>query len=671
MNSKIAYRDEITGLRGICVLLVLFFHLEIPYFNGGYIGVDVFFVISGYLISHLIIKDLSSGQFKLIDFYCRRIKRLAPTLMVVVLGCLISGYFISMPGDLKELAVSTQYLIVFISNYYFLDNTGYFNAPSMVMPLLHTWSLSIEEQYYLIVPLLLITIYKINLNLQKLFLGLMFIFFSSLIISIFYTSFGYQKEAFYLLSSRSWELTLGALIAIYKKSQLINKAKNSTTSRLANSIGIFLILGSSILFNKETPFPGFYALVPALGASLILLFTLDQQDNFPPLKNLFIKYIGNISYPLYLVHWPIIAFYKQYNGQVRLENNETLLIILISLLASMLIHHCIEKPIRININFKPIFVFLYYSFSQILLLLFSQLIINSNGIDARIPLSLRGTSSLAEMWEWDCKQTIIFDGRPENCVLGANWTTSKNRAVLWGDSNAMMLFPMLHEYLQKNNISMVFFPNCSVVQEDIYSTVSLPNRSTCLNYRRNAISFINDSSNNIKVVLLASAWPSWSQTLISSEGGVYNEESGIELLIKGLKNTIDIIQNKDRFIFLLSDIPKWGIDPISCALSRMTTLLRKKCEYEIDSLDMSYFYKYQKLAHDALRALHNYNNLFVLSPEDAMCKNNKCMTIINGEFIYRDGGHLRRNLNQKTNEELGKLFKFNTIFESFNRHQPQ
>jgi peptidoglycan/LPS O-acetylase OafA/YrhL len=304
-SSSQDYRADIDGLRAVAVILVVLYHLRTAKCTGGFIGVDTFFVISGYLISSHIITDVDAGRFSLTDFYERRIRRIFPALIALLFAVTIVGCLTLLPTEVKACAKSMLAALFSVSNFYFWRHMGYFDATNGVSPLLHTWSLAVEEQFYLILPLLLKLLRR--LPRPKLVLVISLIALASLVAS----SIGAARSdsaAFYLLHSRAWELLLGTLLALCP----IRFAIPGWLRNLAAFLGLSLIVGLGFAYTDDTPFPGLAALGPCLGTALVIWAGFGPSHrktlaarllSVPPMR-----LIGLISYSLYLWHWPLIVF---------------------------------------------------------------------------------------------------------------------------------------------------------------------------------------------------------------------------------------------------------------------------------------------------------------------------------------------------------------------------
>lgn len=340
-QDTIDYRREIDGLRALAVVPVILFHAGFETFSGGFVGVDVFFVISGYLITTIILAELQQGKFSIFNFYERRARRILPALFVVMLVSFILGYFLLMPDEFKNLGQSFVATSLFSNNVLLGLTSGYWDLASEFKPLLHTWSLGVEEQYYVIVPVLLLIFWKISRS--SIVHLLWSIFFASLLFAVWFVNIS-PKWSFYLLPTRAWEICIGALAAIYsiKHSHFIENFKYSGALSL---LGLILITFSIFVFDSTVLSPGLFLLVPAVGAVLLITFCRHNSIAFSVLGNRVTVFIGLLSYSLYLWHQPIFAFLRAYSDQ-RPSSISFLALIPIVFLLSYITWKFVESPFR-------------------------------------------------------------------------------------------------------------------------------------------------------------------------------------------------------------------------------------------------------------------------------------------------------------------------------------
>jgi len=333
------YRAEIDGLRALAVIPVVLFHAGIAGFSGGFVGVDVFFVISGYLITSIILSEQQKQRFTLISFYERRARRILPALMLVVLLSTVAAWYLLLPTELVDYGKSLASVGLFASNILFWTQSNYFAQASEFIPLLHTWSLAVEEQFYLLFPLFMIWTVTARKSMRLLSLGLV------AIVSLIFCEWAWRNapEAnFFLAPSRIWELLLGVFCAFYLQQP---RAHSSGLKQLGSAAGFLLVTYAIIFFDKSIPFPSVYALIPVLGAALIILFT-DKNTLVGKFLSLpFIVGIGLISYSAYLWHQPLFVF-ARLNSMQELGTPMLLGLSVLAFIMAYISWRWVEKPFR-------------------------------------------------------------------------------------------------------------------------------------------------------------------------------------------------------------------------------------------------------------------------------------------------------------------------------------
>jgi peptidoglycan/LPS O-acetylase OafA/YrhL len=339
------YRPEIDGLRAVAVIPVIFFHAGISMFGGGYVGVDVFFVISGYLITSIITSEIKENRFSIINFYERRARRIMPMLFLMALVTIPFALVELYPTDMRDYSESLIAVFTFSSNIFFWLKAGYFDLASELRPMLHTWSLALEEQYYLIFPGFLI----LTRSFKHIWVVLSILILTLLSLSLAeWGAYNIPTSTFFLLTTRIWELATGALIAMmfnYYNTFSEKLVSNSMVNELLSILGLFMILYSVFVFDKSTPFPSFYALLPVLGSGLIIIFSSAQNITGKFLSFKPVVLVGLFSYSAYLWHQPMIAFAK-YISFPEPQLYIILLIILLVFPLSYLSYRFIEQPFR-------------------------------------------------------------------------------------------------------------------------------------------------------------------------------------------------------------------------------------------------------------------------------------------------------------------------------------
>lgn len=643
---KLNYRPEIDGLRAIAVISVIIYHAEINFFNytllaGGFLGVDIFFVISGYLITSIILKELVfENNFSFLNFYERRFRRIMPVLISVISTTFIFSWFILVPTTFVEFAQSVQYSLLFSSNIFFhFSGIEYIAQDGLLKPLLHTWSLSVEEQYYIIFPILLFFIYK-NYN-NYLLIVLVILFFLSLFIA---NNLSYSSKSFnfYMLHTRGWELLAGSFLAYMEIEKKI-KSKNITIRNFLSLSGLFLIIFSIIFFDEETRHPSIYTILPILGVSLIVFYANSTALIGKILASKLLVSIGLISYSLYLWHYPVFAFARlsEYFNNVP----HKIFFLLIVVLLSSLSYFIIEKPCRNrNIKFRKIF-FPFLTLS-ILLLLFSNVVINKEGFHKRAKyvsnIGLKLENYLLDPYHYIVNHFFIFGKNyvPDNFK---NAPSANVKMLVVGNSVGQNMFHAL--YSNKNSFTGYTFNLISSkirVNKQNYSTNCFNKFLSNKDYSCDEFDFTQNilvQLNTSNTIFLASRW---------DQG-----EGSLSDLISNLENTIKILKKKNKKIIIA------GM-PVLLELTTLSSLNpldyfvyqngRMPTNYELLKLEEKIFddlrndkkFEQRRKINLELSNLANKFSIQFLNPEDYQCEivKKKCTLLTSGKNrIYIDDVH--------------------------------
>lgn len=342
--KSLTYRREIDGLRALAIIPVILFHAGFETFSGGFVGVDVFFVISGYLITSIIIHELYTDTFSLLNFYERRARRILPALALVLAASSIAALVLLWPSDLLQFSRSLRYVLGFCSNLFFEKNSGYFDIAAEMQPLLHTWSLAIEEQYYILIPPTLMLLWRFDKTVT------LYVFIAIAVASLTFSEYNARHNAdsgFFFFSTRIWELLVGSLLAFGFAFRPDNSPARTRLGPYASAAGFLAILYAVFTFDRNTTFPGFNALLPVVGAALIIYFATPKDITSRILSNKIAVGIGLISYSLYLWHYPVFAFARHALGDEPSEAQFAALIVTTGLLA-YLSYRFVERPFRLK-----------------------------------------------------------------------------------------------------------------------------------------------------------------------------------------------------------------------------------------------------------------------------------------------------------------------------------
>lgn len=623
-SPSLSYRKEIDGLRALAVIPVILFHAGFESVSGGFVGVDVFFVISGYLITTIILVELKRGEFSLSNFYERRARRILPALFLVMFACLPFAWFWLLPNDLKDFSKSLVAVTVFSSNILFWRESGYFAASAELKPLLHTWSLAVEEQFYILFPLLLLFGYRYGKKPILTTLGI--IFACSLLLSHLGAT---TKPAatFYLLPTRGWELLLGAFTALHL-SDYPQKAAPSSLSQAGSSVGLILILYAVLFYDRHTPFPSLYALAPTVGALLVIIFANKHTFVGRILSTKALVGIGLVSYSAYLWHQPLFAFFR-YKAIDTITSIEASLLITATFSLAYLSWKYLELPFR-NKRITSKAVVIYSCVGGLIgfsLIGLTGILTNGKigrlGNDARyedLMHRLRGNYGLHEL----CESEVIDR---DECK-----TAFDPEILLWGDSYAMHLANGLIESNKDVRLIQATVSQCAPVLGLAPSTAIYGARS-CIDSNDRAMEML-DRYKSIKYVVLS------SRTFLLTRSSIATKQEGVKSLSRDvieahLIQTIQRIESRGAVPVIFSPPPASGRDIGQCLLKAEILGAEKgRCNFPQTEAEA-----HQSVVFETLRRLERMGHK-VIWLADGICDAGICKSSVQGTFIYRDGGHL-------------------------------
>lgn len=628
---SIKYRSEIDGLRAIAVLLVIFNHLGVNYFSGGFVGVDIFFVISGFLITSIIKQEIEENNFSFGNFYKKRVLRLAPAYFLVLAVTTIVMSFLAAPNDFMAYIKSALYSSGFIANIYMWQNLGgYFSSSANMTPLLHLWSLGIEEQFYLIWPIVLILLTKFIPKFR--FILIIIAIILSIVVSQIIANIA-PSIAYFLLPFRAFELLIGAAIAF------IPIRKNSLVcSNLASILGLALIIYSALTFSEKTVFPGVNALLPCLGTALIIYFCRDGIIQ----KALSIKpmnFIGKISYPLYLWHWPLIVFLNYYYIEINFLVGT--LTFILTLLLSWLTFEFVEKKfIKYKTSKTSNVILKGYGVPLSITIICSLLVFNLNGIPQRFSQSLLEKDAAIFSKSDEIRAACIDGGAknlpdPENCKLGVE--KDEIDLLLIGDSHANHFAPMIDVFTKDANLrgfditqnSTLFLPHL-----DRYSMLDKKEILASKFKSRNDELINHLSTHKYKYVVLAGSYAdSYTASVFKSKD---SNILGNSVFLKGVKESIELVYKNGAKPVLIVGSPKIKNYDQTCPLRKEMYGLSINCDISRLEHD-AHFAKWKK---DIEIVKEAYPDLIVIDPPAVMCNVEKCFTELKGIPLYKDIGHL-------------------------------
>jgi peptidoglycan/LPS O-acetylase OafA/YrhL len=587
-----AYRSDIDGLRALAVLPVLLFHAGVPGLSGGFVGVDVFFVISGFLITGILHRDMEAGRYSILTFYERRARRLFPALFVVIAATAAVGAVLMMPHDLAALGRSIMATIVFASNVLFWRETGYFQVESELTPLLHTWSLAVEEQFYLAFPPLLWALRRWGVIKP----ALVALFLASLALSI-WGVFAAPSATFYLPPTRAWELLLGALLALSAVRLPVVWAW----------VGIAMITAAVVFIGPTAPFPGAVALLPCIGAALVLASPGRSVLTTAP-----VVFIGKISYSLYLWHFPILAFWRYAEGE--LTPLSAALALLASFVLAVISWRWVEQPVRERrILSGRRALFAASAVAAVIGLAAGALMLG--GLPARFSPVVRQIDAAAD----DTVPKICIEAGP--CSIGA--PAAEPGVVVWGDSHVWALQETFDKALKAEGLAgrTIISSGCPPLlgaQRPGYD-------ADCRAKADKALAAIDRFDPD--VVIVAANWSGYASKLDDgAEGGVIERR---------LPATVEALRRQGRKVVL--------VDPIPGARRHVPRSLALKEAYGLGG-DLAFTTgEYQR------RAAPYFAVIDTIKPEGRvqiwreLCMAGTCAVMRNGQPLYADMNHVTRD----------------------------
>lgn len=626
------YRKEIDGLRALAILPVIFYHAGFSFFSGGYVGVDVFFVISGYLIASTIILEIDECRFSLLEFYKRRLRRIVPTLLSVIFLCIPFAWVLLAPGDMRDFCQSVFSIVLFSSNILFSKEGDYFDVKSEYKPLHHTWSLSVEEQYYILFPVILFLINKINKAYFK--ITIYFLFALSLFFSVKSLSTG-EFNGFYSLSTRAYELLLGVMAALNKENLKLLFKEFVFLRRLFEVLGLVCIACSVFIFDKESSFPGVNALVPTVGAFLIIVFSDEDSFLGKMLSKNFFVFIGLGSYSLYLWHQPIFSFFRFYK-LAKVEFLDYFFLILAVMMVGFLSWKYIEQPFRSKkIKFKSLLIVcLFMSLSLLVFGFFGHYTKGYQHLrfsQDKIKIASYVDYNYSDLYkEGKCflKQSQKYEELSRDCFL----ERSKDVIWVWGDSHAAALSVGIRQFNQNT----------------IQTT-----RSACLPVL-NSSNFLGESCSDFNDKIFADLIKIKPKILFMH--GNWYVKDPIESATK-LNEVVKRINQAcpETRIVVLGIVPQWikGLPE--------NIIRKKELNAYMDSPLMEDLLKYEEKFYYVLVK----KEVTYLSPLKILCEQKKCfvLSMFEGEVqpVAWDYGHLT---------ESGSIFLAEKIFELLNVKDP-
>jgi peptidoglycan/LPS O-acetylase OafA/YrhL len=648
------YRTDIDGLRTLAVGLVILNHAGFSFFPGGFVGVDVFFVISGFLITSIITPKIIDKSFSIPWFLSRRIKRLMPVLFFITIITIAVFTVFMLPQDLSKFYRSVLWVIFYGANFFFWrEHGGYFDGGSQEAPLLHTWSLAVEEQYYLFWPIMLIIMIR--------FLGANKTVWATLFLCVALTVFSQWGTevtigaAYYLLPTRFFELLVGSLLAItWHKLPSVNKLN----ANILSIIGLLLIIGSSLILTEHHSFPGYNALYPVIGTALLIYSQGGIVNRFFTAKPL--VYTGNISYSLYLWHWPIFVIIRYLAIELTIEIQ--LFCIVLTYLLSVISYHYIEQPFRdakYN-SFKEISLKLY-CYPTALIVCFISFGLWNNGFTNRFEPQVVAQEQAINSFSSDsrklCHSALRDSARKpsDECLFGDVKDNDSTRPdmFIFGDSHANHIVPFVSRLLEDATLTGQDYTldRCLPISNVDWGSNQYKANQCKL---RNEQALQHIKSNNFQYVAIAASWPEIATKRIVNATESFEKR---HLLESNLIAMLQQISDTGAIPVMIEDIPVLGGNSPKCPIKKSLFNQQLNCQLKKNPNIL-----FNQLTTTAQR---KFPNLIVIRPQAAICKGNACQMELDGIPLYRDEDHLNKVGAMKMAEIYMKMFTnpFSTSLE--------
>lgn len=626
-----AYRPDIDGLRAVAVLSVVAFHAFPDSLKGGFIGVDIFFVISGYLISTIIFSNLERGSFSIFDFYNRRIRRIFPALIIVLATSLIFGWFALFSDEFRQLGKHITAGAAFLANLALYRESGYFDNAAETKPMLHLWSLAVEEQFYIFWPLMLAFVRRYNWSFLPITGALAILSFA---VNLYLLTWS-QSAAFYWPVSRFWELMIGGLLAYAALHKPQSLKRNSHAQSL---IGATLLAIGLLLLNKDRPFPGWWTLLPAFGAALLISAGATGWFNKYVLSNRIMVWIGLISYPLYLWHWPLLSFANIVSGNSP-SNRLILCAVACAFLFAWLTYFLIEKNIRHSTNKHAAVILLSL---LVIVAIASYRVYATGGFPQR---------AIAQQFKFSESDRILFnrsrysDGScsalnkmnllPEEVCLS---NSSAPRVLFAGDSHAVSLYGAIYaKHVQLESILVAGY-GCPMYPNLEYTPaykLSYGNNCTAISKKVLNLAL---TSKTIDTVVLSNLVP-YNSAKDADKLSVYRLDghplTQREAFESGTGYLVGSLLKAGKKVVFVVDVPRLRADPRDC-VGRLSFWAPKQCEFtlaETLSARKDYLETIDGLT-------HKFKGMEVFDPTSEFCPQGSCTFKDGGSLLYADFHHL-------------------------------
>ena len=643
------YRPDLDGLRALAIIAVVAFHARLGFFSGGFIGVDVFLVISGYLIGSLVYREVRESTFSFVHFYERRVKRILPALLTVIFVCNVIAFFLLSPMELVKFCEESFAAIFSVSNIYFWLRSNYFNPVTAYKPLLMTWSLGIEEQFYLLFPLALFLAHKFIK--RRLVQWIIVVIGLSFICNVVCTNV-YPSAAFYLLPMRAWELGLGVLIAVHEVGRDRPVEFGTAAANVLGCVGLALIVFPVLAYTESTGFPGLAAILPTAGAAC-LINSRSSFINKRLLASRPVVFVGLISYSWYLWHWPLLSFARIVSGG-QLSVARASLIAVLSLVLAIFSHRFIEQPFRKSVTPTA---HLLVGYATIVLLLGAVSVLGYvySGWPSRIPELVKVEATVSKV-----EHNVCLAGFDESaprlrppCVAEGDGP----KLALLGDSHAAALGTAMQQIAVWHGygFEQLTKASCPPLPTAPRRWALRPTfEKTCAAFNRAVFQHVL-SDRSINIIVLAGLWSSLCSDGNSDDCYMDNPRLGKQALESGghrnlyssLLETISLLRSSGKRVFIVTDVPRFAIDPMSIVRNsvmrsrgELATLLSSQI-FSLDAVDEESLIKPADTITDSeVRRAASEGGAQIIDLARNLCPASRCRFLNNGVLLYADSSHL-------------------------------
>lgn len=627
-----AYRPDIDGLRAVAVIPVVLFHAGLGLLGGGYVGVDVFFVISGYLITGILYREALDGRFSIARFYERRIRRIFPALFAMLAVTLFAGLFILLPHELVALGRSAVAATMFVSNILFWQESGYFDAASTSKPLLHTWSLAVEEQFYIFFPLVLWAVFR---WLRRWLLAVVIAgALGSLALSAVLLPTA-ASATFYLIPTRAWELLIGSALA------LLPVVRHRLTAEIVSGLGLMTITASVLLYSEAMPFPGLAALPPCLGAAALILCGRETWTG-RLLSTAPMRGIGLISFSLYLWHWPVLVYARLLLGDPLTPPVASFCVVIATTLA-YLSWRFVEQPFRRSGHNGSVHAPLLVGTGLMAAFGLLGLGINvTGGLPFRLPPEAVAMAAAAKATDTGSPGCFLIGG-PNGADLEADCVGAPSQGpklVLWGDSHANHFAQAIGERAEAEGMQFrqAARASCAPLIGVVPTQADQPD-TRCLAFNNRILeAIVADPS--VTIVVLAGRWQRFGFPTDHPEARRLSaidrslSDSGT-LLVASLDAVTTRLIRAGKRVIIIGGVPEFEQQLPECLARAMWHELgTERCAHNIHTLPGSAGDRW--LAQ--LRARHT--DVAIVKPTDILCPAGACFRTINGVAVNSDRDHL-------------------------------